>query len=217
MWYVLSGIAVLLILGFLRHLLRLRETRAQIGRANVFLSDFIEWCDGQVASDAVYSRVLGQADVVQRMLGPIGRSTFRRPYETTYHQNYPIIINAVTEIRRGVGEEHKYKFLAGLQQMAEDSVVRFIGIKEDEMEKQKRRRWHPLVLFCGGIAWCLELPLFILSETNVISADSRTIIVNGKAFSVLAAAGTCLAMFAATITIVTGWERFFKILAAWIK
>ena len=76
---------------------------------------------------------------------------------------------------------------------------------------------NPLVLFCGGIAWILEIPLFILSEANIISANRRAIIVNGKTFSLLSSIVTLATLAGTVIGIVKEWDQFQKTVAGWLR
>lgn len=85
------------------------------------------------------------------------------------------------------------------------------------MRRERTRLFNPLVLFCGGVAWIMELPLFVLSETKVISTSRRTVIVDGKVFSLLSGVASLIAIVATVMTIVMDWRQFSTIINGWIK
>jgi hypothetical protein len=183
-WHIILIPIGLMITGLVRQLLIVRKKRLRLGLAEEFLRQFIEWfnCNGQDPS--IYNWLLNKSETVQTMLGACGLVHLRRPFESGYHPNCPIILNGISEIAREWRNDWRDgQTIQTYAHMVDSSLRRFIGSTEEQYRRERTRLFNPLVLFCGGVAWLMELPLVILSETKIITASRRAIIANGRLFS----------------------------------
>lgn len=222
-WQIILIPLVLMVLGFVRQVLILRRKMMRLSLAGEFLRKFIEWCNGEAKDHALYNWMVSKAEAVQTMLAGGGLIDFRPPFANYIHRNYPVILNEIPEIQKEFfGDLRSFNSIAAQNlnarvQMVDGCLRRFIGTTEEEHRRERGRLFNPLVLFCGGIAWLMELPLFILSETKIITASRRAIIVNGRLFSLVSGIVALAALAGTIITIVTGWERFVQIVTGWVK
>ena len=217
-WQIILIPIGLMVVGLVRQALILRGKALRLSLASEFLSKFIEWCNGEARNHEMYNWMLSKAEAVQTMLAGGGLIAFRPAFANYIHPNYPVILNEIPEIQKEFFDElRSFNSIASQNlyariQMVDGCLRRFIGTTEEEFRRERGRMFNPLVLFCGGIAWLMEPPLFLLSQTNVITASRRAIIVNNPLFSLVSGI-VALAAFAGTIiTIVTGWERFVQII-----
>jgi len=217
-WQIILILIILMSIGFLRQLHILRKKVLHLELADEFLREFIEWYNGRAMDNSLYNSILNKSETVQTMLGVCGLVAMRRPFETGYHPNVPLILNAISEIK----QESQAHFPHGqairiYAQSVDDCLRRFIGSREEECRRERTRLLNPLVLFCGGVAWLMELPLFMLSETKIITPSRRAIIVGGRLFSLVSGIVALAAIVGSIVTIVTGWERFVAIVTGWVK
>jgi len=222
-WQIILIPIGLMLIGLLRQLAILRKKVLRLDLATEFLNKFLEWCNGQAKDHSLYNWMLGKSETVQTMLAGGGLIDFRPPFANYIHHNYPVILNEVPEIQKEFYDDLRtfnsiaHQNLVARIQMVDGCLRRFIGTTEEEHRRERTRLINPLVLFCSGVAWLMELPLFILSETKIITSSRRAIIVNGRLFSLVSGLVALAALAGTIITIVTGWDRFVQIVTGWVK
>lgn len=222
-WQIILIPVGLVLIGLVRQLrvVHAHATRADL--AGEFLTKFVQWCAGHAKDHSLYNWLLDKSEAVQAMLGATGLMSIRRPFENGYHQNVPVILNEVPQIQSAFFGDMRNHSRFAAENLAESIRIvdcclrRFIGSTEEQFRRERKRLLNPLSLFCGGVAWLLGLPLFILSETGIITASRRAVIVNGRLFSLLSGILALAALAGTIITIVTGWERFVAIVTGWVK
>ena len=210
-WHYIIVLAVLIVLGFIREYFRIKQMTSQLELATEFLNKFIEWVNGNKENYELYNWLTIKSEIVQRMLGHIGRISFRAPFGLYTSQNYPVIINAIPEIMRGGGNAWGCDSLT-YAQTVDNCLRRFIGLNQECLENQRKRLFNPVGLLCGGIAWILEFPFYILSECKIIGEASRLKIINGKVFSFISGLTALLTLLSVIMGIIMGWENFIKAL-----
>jgi hypothetical protein len=222
-WQIILIPIGLIVVGLVRQVLILRKKHTRLGLAMEFLERFINWFNSKGEEHESYNWMTEQSDTVQMMLGGSGVIAFSDPLRGIRANNWPIILNALPEINHAFSDrdygrlEPMSRRNLQLAQYVENCLRRFIGSTEEQLHRERSRLFNPLVLFCGGVAWLMELPLFILSETKIITASRRAIIVNGRLFSMVSGIVALAALAGTIITIVTGWERFVQIVTGWVK
>jgi hypothetical protein len=218
-WEIILIPVVLMVAGVIRQVLILRKKALRLDLATEFLNKFLEWCNGRAEDHSLYNWMLNKSETVQTMLGSGGLMHIRRPFESGYHPNVPVILSGIPEIQRAWHEGWRVhdQVISAYTQTIDGCLRRFIGSTEEQRRRERARLFNPLVLFCGGVAWLMELPLFILSETNIISTSRRMIIANGRLFSLLSGIGTIATLIATIMAIVMGWDRFAVVVTGWMK
>ena len=220
-WQIILVLVGLLIAGFVRQRFVLTNIIERLDLVDEFLNRFIEWCNGEAKDQAHYNWMVEKSNIVQDMLGRSGLIDFRPPFANYMHPNYAVILNEIPEIQKEFFDDlrtfnsiAKRNLLAHIR-MVDSCLRRFIGSTEEQLKRERARLRNPLVLFCAGAACLMELLLYLLSECKIISTRRRAVIVNGKIFSVLSGLFTLATLIAAIITIVIGWDAFWKALADW--
>ena len=217
-WQIILIPIGLMLIGLIRQVAILRKKVLRLDLATEFLNKFLEWCNGRAQDHSLYSWMLSKSEIVQTMLAGGGLMSIRRPFENGYHQNVPVILNAIPELQREWCDYLRDgRAIQTWAQMVTDCLQRFIGTTEEEHRRERSRLFNPLVLFCGGVAWLMELPLFILSETKIITTSRRMVIASGRAFSLLSGVVTLATLVATIMTIAMGWDKFAAVVAGWVK
>lgn len=218
-WQIILLPVALMAAGFVRQVLVLRRKALRLDLATEFLSKFLEWCNGRAEDHSLYNWMLSKSETVQTMLGSGGLMHIRRPFENGYHPNVPVVLNGIPEIQRAWHDGWRVhdQVISAYAQMIDGCLRRFIGSTEEQHRRERARLFNPLVLFCGGVAWLMELPLFILSETKIITTSRRMIIANGRLFSLLSGVVTLATLVATIMTIVMGWDKFAAVVTGWMK
>lgn len=216
-WQIILVCIVLLAAGLVRQVIALRQGQTRIQLTVDFLNRFIEWCNGNGEDHSLYNWMLSKSEMVQGMMGGSGLVNLRRPFESGYHENVPVVLNALLEIEREFRGRRDGRVIETFSHMVDVCLRRFIGLAEEQHRREMIRTWNPLVLFCGGVSWLMDLPLLILSETKLISARRRDVISEGRVFSVLKAVATLAGLVAAVMSIVMGWDNFWKVVLGWIR
>jgi len=217
-WHATLIPVALVIMGLLRQSRILHEKNARLALAKDFLDRFISWYKDRGRDRSAYNWMVERSDTVQAMLGRSGVMGITDRLRGLRANNWPIVLNALPEINHAFSDRD-YGSLSPMSrrtqrlvQGVEHSLRRFIGSTQQQLNREKWRLFNPIVLFCGGVALVLELPLFILSEFKIISTTRRVIIANGKVFSLLSGVMTIATLVATLMTIVLGWDRFLEVL-----
>lgn len=222
-WQIILMPIGLIIIGLIRQLLILRKMGLRHDLAREFLGRFIEWVNSRGRNHAEYNWLVEQSETVQEMLGHSGMIAFTDRLRGLQANSWPIVLNALPEMNHAFSDrdygwlEPMVKRNLQMAQYVENSLRRFIGSIGEQRRRERTRLFNPLVLFCGGVAWLMELPLFILSEAKIITASRRAIIVNGRAFSLLSGIVTLATLFATMMTIVMGWGKFVAVVTRWME
>ena len=222
-WQIILALVVLLFIGGVRQLLALRYCVKQHELACEFLGKFIEWCNGRANDNALYDWILRKSEVLQLALGHSGLMNIRRPFESGYHTNVPILLNSIPEIHHAFHDEMfrgnsiSQNNLAFSIQSVDGCLRRFIGSQEERIRRERFRLLNPAVWFGGGIAWLMELPLAILSEAGGISSHRRMAIVSSRIFSLFSGLVALASFVATAMAIVLGWETFISIITRWAQ
>lgn len=212
-WQIILIPLCLVIIGFVRQVLILRKKHQRIQLAENFLERFLSWFNDGAKDQGTYNWLIQNSAIVQRLLGAGGIMAFRAPFGMFTSNNYPVILNMIPEIQR----ELRCNFSSGqtidiYARTIDECLRRFLGTAEEQYQRDRSRIFNPLALLCGGVAWLMELPLYILNETKVITTGVRTGIVSGRAFSVLSGVVTLATLVATIMSIVMGWDHFVAVL-----
>jgi len=198
-WHTAIVLTGLLVVGLARQLFLLRKKQGQIYLAKQFLKILTLWYNGNGEDHDAYNVLLSQLDSMQRMMHNVD-------------SGYAHSLAGITGMRREFADRWcDRQSITNRFLTAEASIRRFIGSSETYLCEQRRRLCNPILLLISGIRATLETPLMILSETNVISGNSRNSIINSKPFSFLHSVTVLVTLLQAIRSVVNewGWFRYF--------
>jgi hypothetical protein len=133
--------------------------------------------------------------------------------------NYQLLLNELPDIRRQFSNGNYRVFggelLLGQIHSVKDCLHRYIGFAEGVRDREKKRRWNPIVWLASGVGWVLAIPVSLLKETGLLSAARTSSIVNSKLFSLAKFLVGAAGLFSTVMSIAMGWDGFVALLAGW--
>lgn len=218
-WIVVAITVCLFAIGFARQFYTVRGMQKRIDEVQEFLNKFTVWCNGEGKDQDAYVWLQRKVDDIQGTVGVAGVISYRPPFANFMHTNYPLLLNHLPEIRREFNDGH-FRYFGGnllLEQIhsVANCLQRFIGFAEGVRDREKKRRWNPIVWLAGGVGWVLAIPVSLLAETGLLSAARKASVVNSKLFALAAFIAAAAAFLSTIMSIAMGWDAFVALLASW--
>lgn len=183
-----------------------------------FLEKFISWVNVRGNDHQLYNWLIAKSDFVQAIIGRVGLIYFRAPFNMYSMKNYPVILNAIPEIRKQFDEMFPVgNALSFYIDTVDNCLRRYLGSQEELGKDDIKNLINPVKLFCGGVAWILELPIFFLTECKVISSSRSLSIINGKFFGIFSGLATLVTIISGIMAIVMGWSNFISAISSLMK
>jgi len=217
-WQIILVLLLIPVIGFVSEFLRMRRKAKYLNLVGEFLEKFINWVDGKGKDYQLYNWLIAKSDLVQTIIGRFGLIHFRAPFNSYSVENYPVILNALPEIRKQFDERFRVGNALSFYIDAVDGCLRrYLGSRGELIKDDIKNFINPVKLFCGGVAWILELPIYFLTECNVISSSRSSRIINGKLFGIFSGLATLVTIIAGIMTIVMGWDNFISAVSSLMK
>lgn len=218
-WIVIAITVSLFAIGIVRQMYAVRGVKKRIDEVQEFLAKFTSWCNGEGKDQDAYVWLQRRVNDIQGAVGATGVISYRPPFANYMFTNYQLLLNELPDIRRQFSEGHYRVFggehLLGQIHSVTDCLHRFIGFAEGVRDREKKRRWNPIVWLAGGVGWVLAIPVSLLAETGLLSAARTSSIVNSKLFSFAAFVAAAAAFLSTIMSIAMGWDGFVALLAGW--
>ena len=150
---------------------------------------------------------------MQAQMGSEGIVTFRPPHANYVVNNYPIVVNALSELRKCLTDDmlsrgnlpHQYHALI------DDALLRHQGTLTERLRLNGKSLRNPLQWAAFGTQWLLSLPLWFMASLGIISRSSATHLVASAVFRIVAGVAAAVGFISAIVGLVTGWEQFISI------
>lgn len=219
-WIVIAITVSLFAIGIVRQMYAVRGVKKRIDEVQQFLTKFTVWCNGEGKDHEAYVWLQRRVNDIQGAVGATGVISYRPPFANYMFTNYQLLLNELPDIRRQFSDGH-YRYLGGDHLLGQihsvtDCLQRFIGIAEGVRDREKKRRWNPIVWLAGGVGWVLAIPVSLLAETGLLSAARTSSIVNSKLFAVAKFLVSAAGVFSTVMSIALGWDGFVSMLARWL-
>ncbi len=177
--------------------------------ANDYLDKYKDFIDSHYSSNFnsdCYEWLTKNASKIQSLLGRSGIGAFRAPFGLYTMNNYQIIVNTIPKFRNGpISREEVY--------WVEDAILRYVGVIEEMINKQKKYRFNPFVWLRVGIQQILSVPLIILDWIGVFSTSQVQKIRGSKGYSIFSGLISLIALTSGVISIIVGWDRFAELVS----
>lgn len=160
-----------------------------------------------------YEWLMLHATRMQAQMGNEGVVTYRPPHANYVVNNYPIIINSLSELRKYFTDDSPYRGNLPRQYHAliDDALLRHQGTLTERLRLNAESLRNPLKWAARGTQWLLSLPLWFMASLGIISRSSATRFAASPAFRVVAGLATAVGFISAVVGLVTGWEQFISI------
>jgi hypothetical protein len=135
---------------------------------------------------------------------------YRPPFANYMVPNYPIILNMLPEIRQHASDPIMGNLTSQFVSSVQEALFRYRGALSDAVEGSKEALRNPLRVLRSGVQLLVVSPLLVLHWLGVGPRPR----VSGGGFLVrLGTAGlTLLTVASALVTLVVGWEEFWRII-----
>ncbi|MBI3809356.1 MAG: hypothetical protein HY284_02715 [Nitrospirae bacterium] len=207
---------LLLVVGFVRVVRRVRGIRGKKEFASEFLGRFREYFSSGGKDYEAYSWLVHRSPKMQTDLGSVGiMALYRPPFAQYGYRNYPIILNMLPELRREFADDfltHHSSLPNEYGAAIQETLVRYLGVLDDEAVQQQLELRNPLVWLREGVRFMLLLPVLTLSWVGLISAQAVGRVSTNLLFKIVAGIVTLIGVVSGIMGIILGWEDFLKIL-----
>ena len=215
-WQIILVLLLFPVIGFVSKLLRMKREAKYINLVVEFLGKFISWVDGEGKDYQLYNWLIAKSDFVQTIIGRFGLIHFRAPFNSYTVKNYPVILNAIPEIQKQFNETY-HTGLSFYITTVDGCLRRYLGSQEELNKDDINNLLNPVKLFCGGVAWILELPIYFLTECKIISSSLSLSIINGKIFCIFSGLATLVTIITGIMAMVMGWNNFISVVSSFMK
>ena len=211
-----SIVAVLLAIGFVRLLREVLRIEEKIRNTNDFLSYFEKYVHSHGDDYDVYSWLIQKSHKIQTLMGKYGIFSFFHDPNSNYdHSNYPVILNLIPEIRKKIEDAstlRKARILNDYIALVKESLLRFMGVLNDELEPKKKKLKNPVIWFSEGVSWALLLPFLLVHWAGLFSERLVNGIADNALFKIFAGIVSLLGVISTVMTIIIGWGAFLSAL-----
>lgn len=152
----------------------------------------------------IYIWLTLNATKIQRSIGRYGVVDYIAPFQMYKATNYQVIVNTLPKFR---SNNLMYDDIT----MADDALLRGIGIFHEFHEKAERDSKNPIKWFQAGFKYILSLPFKLLTWFGLVSEEKIDSIIGSSIYKFISGLIGLIGFFSAIVTITTGWESFIKI------
>lgn len=213
MLYTIFLIVVLLILGFVKNLIDLKNNVADYNFTAEYYDNFNKFLNEAFKNkkgNLDYNWLISNSDKMQGILGDIGIITYTQ-FGSVYN-NVPLILNFVNNIVSMLNEEYISENTAKHIEWCQTAFLRKLGILDEIIIKDKKRLLNPFYIFTCGIRCVLEIPIYILYSVGLVSTNIKNKITKNIIFKILSGLLSLLTIFSTIMSILIGWDEFIEIL-----
>jgi hypothetical protein len=218
--YLILYLLIVLTVGFLQILFRLRKHKGKVDFGSEFFKKFNEYYSSEGKDEESYIWLTYNSNKMQTYLGLFGICDYLPPFHNSTIKNYRIILNTLTEVRKEFSGIYYFSNPRRAKQYADmirDSIIRYSGFMNEVITELQKDLINPIVWAREGIKSILSLPIFLLFQFGLISEKLYEDIKSSFLLKLISATVTFIGFFGAIIGIVTGWGKFISILDEIIK
>ena len=201
-------LALLAVIG----LIRLGIVRWRLTSQLFFVFDYRQRLDQlmQKRDRETYELLTLNATRMQAQLGAEGVLAFRPPFANYIVPNYPVVVNALAELRKCFSDESLSRgdLPAQYHALIEDALLRHEGTVHERVRRNTSALANPLKWFLTGVEWALGVPVWVLESFGLISRTSSTRFKASATFRVASGLAALVGFCSAVVGLVTGWEPF---------
>lgn len=182
-----------------------------------FMSQLAKYFGSHGGDMESYSWLINRSSKMQNQLGSQGIMGFKPPFQNYIIPNYPVILNAVPEMRKAFEDGLTHRLAGQYAGLLQETLVRHIGTVEDMSEEQQRWMKNPVIWLREGIRGIISFPILLLSWLGLISERTVSNIASSNLFKILSGFVTVVGFISAIITITLGWKQFRELIVKFIS
>jgi hypothetical protein len=191
--------------------------------AALFLHNVQEYLRSNGQSANCYSWLLRHSHQMQTDMGALGvMGYFSAPFATYTTSNWPIVLNALTEMRQwadqgfGVfGGPHRLFFEYGAT--LQEAILRYAGVLELQAKELTGSIHNPFIWFRHGVQLILLLPLTILRSLGLHSIPELRILSGRTAIRITTGLAAVVGFLGSIASIIGGWDNAVSFTKSLVK
>ena len=132
--------------------------------------------------------------------------------------NYQIIANLIPELK--IASDGKYgdnDLLTQYSDLLQETLIRYIGLLEDEKEKTLQEFKNPVIWFREGIRFFLSIPVLVLQWVGIINFSLTKKIASSLLFTLLSGFITIITVLSSIASLVIGWDKLSFIMKEYFE
>ena len=209
---VIGVIVVLLAIGFIRVVARIRETKRKKEFAEEFVTRLIQYVMSEGSDHESYVWLTHRSAKMQSQSGIFGIArSYRPPFEGYVIPNYQIIVNALPELRRSLEDSILSSQARQYSTMIQECLIRYIGVLDDQLERSGQDRMNPLIWLREGVQLVMVIPVFILNWVGLVTTATVARISDSTLLKMFSGLIALIGLLSAIVSAVIGWEDFVAI------
>jgi hypothetical protein len=209
--WVTTTFALFAVIG----LVRLGGVRWRLTSQLLFVFDYRQRLSQlmQTRDRDTYELLTLDATKMQAQLGAEGVLSFRPPFANYIVPHYPVVVNALAELRKCFSDEllSRGDLAAQYHALIEDALLRHEGTVRERVRRNTRSLANPLKWLLTGVEWVLSVPVWVLESFGLVSKTSSTRFKASATFRVASGLTALMGFCSAVVGLVTGWEPFLMI------
>ncbi|UOK42159.1 MULTISPECIES: hypothetical protein [Flavobacterium] len=214
--FIILVFILIIILGFIKILLRLNDYKQKhhftetyrdqfIEFSNLFFSTFQKrWAEGTFDSEK-YIWLTKNVGKIQTNLGYFGRIEYIGPFQRIHIKNYEIVVNTLPKFRDGTIDAMDVN-------STDDCLIRYIGVIENQILEVKKKLKNPIIWFREGFEEVASLPVYILSWFGLLTDKTVSKVTTNIVYKIIVGVGGLIALLSGLVTIIQGKEETISFL-----
>jgi hypothetical protein len=145
---------------------QLGGVRERISFARNFRHQFTGWRSTHFINEEIYEWLQLNSARMQQHVGSLGIMRFKPPFEQQYYDRYPVILNAISEIKKSV--KNRLGNADDYADLINDTLLKHMGAEEFKRVKIRGEVWNPIILIRRGFMIILQFPIQVAKSFNLL-------------------------------------------------
>jgi hypothetical protein len=208
--WLLILLAIAVVVGFVA----LFRQKSNISTALIFAAEYRERVNELVVHEAdVYEWLMLNANRMQNQMGGQGLVAFRPPFSNYVVNNYPVVLNVLSELRKCLSDQTLSMNLLGqYHAVLDDALLRHQGSLVERREHALANLRNPFVWLAFGFRTILAAPLWLLVALGIFPRSLASRLQSSHIYRILSGIVAGIGFVSAVVGLVTGWGQFVLIL-----
>lgn len=210
--YLILFLILILVIGALSIYVKIYALAKYYNFSNEFLNKLQIYIKSNGRDNISYTWVVSKSSKMQNYIGPLGIVQYRPAYQNYIINDYELIINGLSELRKYYESPYLMELAGEMAQILQEALIRYIGTLDDLKEIYFTQFKNPIVWFREGIQIMIGLPFQVLVWFGIVSSGLVNKFTANIIFKFLSGIIALLTFLGTVITIVLGWENFKNII-----
>lgn len=187
-----------------------REVTRRIEFVNEFGERLLRYVNSGGRDEESYGWLTHRSNRMQNQMGRQGLIGFQPPFANFIHNNYPVILNMLPELRKSLRDSILHSQADWYANALREALIRHLGSLEDTRETVDHDLRNPIVLLRRGIQGVLSGPGYLLHSLGLSAAPNPS----GPLLRIASGIVALIGLVAAVMTTALGWPAFSTLLAS---